>query len=143
MLAHMEYTNSIDIDAEPSRVWEVLSDVERWHEWTESVTSVERHDDGPLQVGSTATVKQPKLRPADFEVTVVEPGRRFEWVSKAPGVTSVGDHIVDPRPGGGSRATLVLRQTGLATPVIKLLFGGLIRRYVEMEAAGLKRRSEG
>ena len=142
MLSHMQYEQSIDIDAPPERVWEILADVERWPEWTESMTTVERTDDGPFGVGSTATVKQPRLRPADFVVTTFEPGRSFEWESKAPGVTSIGDHRVESRAGGGSTATLVLKQKGLAAPLIALLFGGLIRRYVKMEAEGLKRRSE-
>ena len=142
MLTHMDYEISIDIDAPPERVWAVLSDVERWHEWNESVMSVERLDDGPLGVGSRAVVKQPRLRPAEFEVTAFEPGRSFAWTSKAPGVTSVGDHRVEPRGEGGSTATLVLRQTGLVAPIIAVLFGRLIRSYVQMEGNGLKRRAE-
>ena len=143
MLTHMQYEQQIDIDADPERVWGVLSDVERWPEWTESMTSVERLDAGPLAVGSKALVKQPRLRPAEMRVTSLEPGRSFEWQNSAPGVTTVGDHRIEPRAGGGSTVKLVLRQTGFAAPVIRLLFGGLIRRYVEMEAHGLKRRSEG
>jgi len=142
MLTHMQYEQQIDIEADPDRVWAILADVERWPEWTESMTTIERLDDGPLAVGSRAQVKQPRLRPAEMEVTSLEPGRSFEWQNSAPGVTTVGDHRIEPRPGGGSTVTLVLRQTGFAAPVIRLLFGGLIRRYVEMEAQGLKRRAE-
>ena len=38
----MELTRSIDIDAPPGIVWEVWSDIARWHEWTASITSIDR-----------------------------------------------------------------------------------------------------
>ena len=40
----------------------MLSDVERWSEWTSTVTPAKRLDDGPLGVGSQARIEQPKIR---------------------------------------------------------------------------------
>ena len=64
-----DFSISVDVQAPPSAVWAVMSDVERWHEWTASITSVTRLDPGPLAIGARAHVRQPKLRPADFIVT--------------------------------------------------------------------------
>jgi len=33
-----DYSISVQIDAPPEQVWPVMSDVERWHEWTPTVT---------------------------------------------------------------------------------------------------------
>lgn len=49
---------TIDIHASPGRVWAVMSDIERWHEWTASITTVQRLDEGQIGVGSKARVKQ-------------------------------------------------------------------------------------
>ena len=138
----MKIEQVIDIAAPPDRVWAVMSDVERWPEWTASVRRVERLDQGPFAVGSRARVRQPRLPAATWTVTALEPGRSFEWQSPAPGLLSVGGHRVEPAENQTSRVTLSLTWSGLLTPVMRLLFGKLSQRYVTMEAQGLKRRCE-
>ena len=44
----MEFVRRIDIDAPMDVAWAVMSDGERWPEWTASVTSVRRLDKGPV-----------------------------------------------------------------------------------------------
>ena len=63
-----DFKISADINATPERVWEVLSDGERWAEWTPSVTAVELLDK-PLRVGGRALIQQPELPPAKFRIT--------------------------------------------------------------------------
>ena len=48
----MDFDISVDIAAQPDVVWAVISDTERWHEWTESVRGIRLLDKGPLRVGS-------------------------------------------------------------------------------------------
>ena len=45
-----------DIGAPPSRVWDVMVDVERWHEWTQSITSIKRKDSGPFSSNSDGDI---------------------------------------------------------------------------------------
>ena len=132
---------SVDIAAPPERVWAVMSDVERWHEWTASIRSVRLRDGGPLAVGSRALIRQPKLPPARWRVSLLEPGRRFDWVSTAPGVRVTGVHSVEPTPTG-SRATVGLRYDGPLAWLLESTTRAITLRYLNLEAEGLKRRSE-
>jgi uncharacterized protein YndB with AHSA1/START domain len=136
------FSTAVEIAAPPERVWAVMTDVERWPEWTASTTSVVRNDAGPLRVGSRTRIHQPKLRAADWEVTAVEPGKSFTWVTRSPGVSVTGYHAVEAA-ARGSRALVSIQFAGLLGPLIGWIMRGLNRRYLEMEAAGLKRRSEG
>jgi uncharacterized protein YndB with AHSA1/START domain len=135
------FSIEVDVDAPPERVWQVMSDVERWPEWTPSVLSVQREDTGPLRVGSRARIRQPKLVRADWEVTALQPGREFTWITRSPGVVVTARHAVEPT-GRGTRATLSIRYDGLLGPVVAWLTRGINDRYLGLEAAGLKRRSE-
>ena len=132
---------STEIAAPPARVWDVMSDVERWHEWTPSITSITRLDDGPFGVGSRALVQQPGLPQATWEVTAFEPERGFTWVSTAPGVRVSGHHFAEPTPGG-SRATLSVELQGMLSSLLALVTGKITEQYIALEASGLKARSE-
>ena len=136
------YETSINIAATTDKVWFAIEDVERWPRWTASMTSVERLDRGPLARGSRARVKQPKLPPVVWTVTDLEPRRSFTWTATNPGITSVADHQLSPGPGNTVNVRLSVRQTGPLAPLLGLLASGLTRRYVNMEAEGLKRYCE-
>jgi len=137
----MEFQISVDIDAPPDVVWPVMSDGERWHEWTASITSVRLLDKGPLRIGSRALIRQPRFPPAVWKVTALEPGRRFVWRSGMPGMWVYGDHSVEPIPTG-TRATLRLTYEGLLARLMGRMTRGITLRYLNLEASGLKRRSE-
>jgi hypothetical protein len=119
-----------------------MTDVERWPEWTASISDVECLGGGPFDVGSQFRVRQPRLPVAVWTVTVLEKNRYFEWQALAPGLRSMGGHRVDAMSLNSARVTLTLNWSGWLAPLIRLLYAGLARRYVETEAAGLKRRCE-
>jgi uncharacterized protein YndB with AHSA1/START domain len=135
------FTVAVSINAPPERVLAVLCDVERWPEWTPTMTSVQRLDHGPFGIGSSARIVQPKLRPAVWQVTELDKNRSFTWVARAPGVRMKAAHFVEPE-GDGSRAALSFEFSGLLGPVLSRIYRGLIQQYVATEAKGLKQRSE-
>lgn len=118
-----------------------MLDVERWHEWTPSITAIRCLGRGPFAVGSRALVRQPRFPPALWTVTDLQPGREFTWVSTAPGLRVAGIHRAEAAPGG-TRATLAVVISGLFAPPWAWLTGDLTQRYIAAEATGLKARSE-
>ncbi len=74
----MDIERIVDIAAPPEKVWTVVTDIERWSEWTTSVTSVELLSRALLNSGSQARIRQPRLPVMVWKVTAFEPGRYFE-----------------------------------------------------------------
>jgi uncharacterized membrane protein len=133
--------HAVTVAAPPERVWEVLTEVERWPERISTVDSVERLDDGPLRVGSRTRLQQPRLPEAVWTVTDVDEGRSFTWESRSRGVAISADHVVEPH-GTATRLTLSVGLSGPLAPIGWLMTRGLTRRYVETEAASIKRVAE-
>ncbi len=138
----MRFETSREIAADPAAVWAVWTDVEHWPDWTASMTSVHRLDTGEFTVGSRARVKQPGIRAMVWTVTESQPGRSFNWASRTLGSKMVASHILTPGPDGTLSAQLVVEQTGPLAGVLGLLAGAQIRRYLELEADGIKRLCE-
>lgn len=138
----VEYEQVIDIQAPADAVWEVLSAVERWPDWTASVHSAQLLDGGGLRPGQRARLRQPGLPVAVWTVERVEHGRTFTWRSDVTGLSSVGEHTVETVGPASSRVVLRLVHRGVLTAVVRLLYARLIRRYVRLEAEGLKRECE-
>jgi uncharacterized protein YndB with AHSA1/START domain len=135
-----DFSITVDIAAPPERVWAVISDVERWSEWTPTITRIERLDQGPLAVGSRASIRQPKLPPVVWQVSELLEGRSFTWVTQSPGVSVIAKHSVEPA-GQGARATLSIRFSGLLGSLVARWTRGLNERYLALEAEGLRARS--
>ena len=137
----MRFEAAIDVAAPAQRVFDVYTDVERWPEWTDSVTSVQLLDTGPLRVGSRARIKQPRLPTAEWEVVELVPGQSFSWTARGPGIRTTGHHLVSGRDGPVT-VTAALEQAGPLGPVLGLMTKRLTERYLQMEVRGLKARCE-
>ena len=138
----MRFEESIDIDAQHERVWEVLSDLEAWPRRIETVDVVELLTPAPMSKGSRVRLKQPKLPEGTWDITVWDAPSYFEWRQKSGGITSVAGHRVEMLEEGRSRLTLSLDMRGPLIPVIGLFYRGLTNRYMTIEAEGMKRAAE-
>jgi uncharacterized membrane protein len=133
----------IDIDAPPQQVFAVLCDVERWPQWTPTMSSVQRLDQGAFAVGSSVRVHQPKLRATVWKVTEIQPQRNFTWVTRSPGLRMQAGHLVEPSgSGSGSRVSLTFEISGILAGLVARMYGALIEEYVRTESQKLKQHCE-
>lgn len=138
----MRLDRTVAIAASRQRVWDVMSDVVRWSEWTASITEIRPLDGEKLALGSRVETRQPHLPCAIWRVTDFKPGEGFVWESRAPGARTVGGHWITAEDGAICGVLVTVDQTGLLAATIRPFVSPLTRRYMEMEAAGLKRRCE-
>ena len=138
----MKVTDGVLIDASIERVWDVFSDAERWPEWTASVTSLTLIEGSRVAVGTRVRIKQPRFPHLVWEVTEVEPGVSWTWVSTSPGARTAATHILSSRGPASTHVVQIIEQTGPLGVLVGRLTRRLTRRYLTMEAAGLKQRVE-
>ncbi|HKO33794.1 MAG TPA: SRPBCC family protein [Candidatus Limnocylindria bacterium] len=138
----MRFEKSIDIEAPQHRVWEVLSDLEAWPQRIETVDIVELLTPAPITRGSRVRLKQPKLPEGTWDVTVWDAPSYFEWTQKTGGTTSIAGHRVEALGDDRARLTLTLDMRGLLIPIMMLFYRDLTKRYMNLEAEGMKRAAE-
>jgi hypothetical protein len=140
-----ELHTTIDIEATPEIVWEILTDLGRWADWNPFITSSE----GRPVVGEKLVNRMvpPGGKAMTFKprVTVIEDATTFEWLGRLvlPGVFD-----------GRHRFELVATPTGGTRLVQAESFGGVLVRFLrksldtqtlqgfELMNAALKTRAE-
>ena len=133
------YERAIRIDAPPAAVWAVMSDVEKWSDWTPTIVSIVKDSGGALAQGMTAHVTVKGRSVSVWGVTELVPERSFTWETAAgPGLRVAAGHTIVP-VDGGSRVTLTMTAHGPAAPVVSWLVRRLTRSNVDIEAESLKR----
>lgn len=134
--------DSVEIDAPAQLVWEVFSDVQRWPEWTASVTSLLGKDGANLAVGKRFSIKQPGMSKLVWKVTEIDRGSSWTWVQRSPGVLVTARHWVTAQPGGRTLVRQQLEQRGVLGALVGRMMIKKTKRFLELEAQGLKARSE-
>jgi uncharacterized membrane protein len=134
--------DGVEIDAPPQLVWDVFTDVEHWPDWTASVTSLVGLEAATLAVGRRFAIKQPGMSKLVWKVTEIEPGRSWTWVQSSPGVRVTARHDVIAQPGGRTLVRQRLDQRGVLGALVGRLMVKKTKRFLELEAQGLKARSE-
>lgn len=76
-----------------------------------------------------------------WTITELEPMRTFTWVAGQPGLRLTAVHRIDDVTDH-VRTTLEFVMTGPLAWLGSLLAGSRVRRYLDMESAGLKRAAE-
>lgn len=137
----MNFTEQITTTAGRADAWSALTAVTTWPDWTPSMRVVEPLDSPAIVVGHRFRITQPGLPRIVWTVSEVREGESFEWTAKSPGVHSTAFHRLADSPGG-TLITIGIAQTGPLAGLVGALLGAKTRRYLGLEAAGLKAASE-
>ena len=139
------YRTTFAVDAPAEKVWEVLTDFDRWAEWNPSIPSIE----GEPRVGSTVamTLAMPERPSAKVKakLTQVEPGRRLVWDGNIGTDRLFAGHrefLIDPQSDGTVHFTHVEEVSGLLFPLFRAVMGEAIRRHHEGLNDAVKERAE-
>lgn len=131
--------DEILIDSEPQRVWEILTDIDRWPEWQPGVSRARL--EGSLGPGSTFRWRANGL-PIRSTLREVEPTSRVSWEGKAPGTRAV--HVWNLAAQGNQ--TFVQTEESFEGWLPRLVRGAMQRNLETALRGGLeslKRRAEG
>lgn len=134
------YWSTINICESADHIWNIMTDVRHWHEWTPTISAIEPLDDA-FALGSRFRIQQPKLKPSVWTITHMQPSAYFIWETNSPGVKVVAEHRIKPSTEG-CVVTIQVAFSGLMGSIAGLLGGTLTKQYLEMECAGLKGRAE-
>lgn len=137
----MTIEDTIHILAPTEVVWAVTEDIERWPEWTPTVTAARRLDEGSFGLGSVARIKQPAQPASDWTVTAYEREERFTWETRRLGLRMAASHQVHGDASGTSN-TLRIEASGVVAVVLWPVLRIAIRRALKKENRGLKARCE-
>jgi uncharacterized membrane protein len=139
----MKTTSTIEIDAPASIVWDVFTDVERWPAWTASVEQIVPLDAPALALGNRFEIKQPRLPKVVWEVSAIEPGVSWTWRARSAGNTTYASHEVVRQAPNHTLVRQRIEQRGPIGVAVGVLMLRLTKRYLDLEAQGLKACSEG
>lgn len=87
----------IIIEAQPSKVWQSLTDINKWPEWQENVVSA--HLNGDFKEGTTFDWKAGGLS-FSSKIHTCKPLNYFGWTGKTIGASAIHNWTIKPIPNG-------------------------------------------
>jgi hypothetical protein len=135
---------SVDIDAPPSVVWDVLVDLEAWADWNPFIVS----SSGSVAVGEQLTnrMEPPGGKGMTFKprVTEVVDQQVFEWLGRLglPGIFDGRHRFELSEQGGQTRLEHTEAFSGLLVPFMRGSLDGQTLPGFEAMNAALKARAE-
>lgn len=138
MAATVSSTRSIEIDAPPELVWNVLTAFAEWPRWNPDVKSMAV--EGPLEPGTTFRWK---AGPGTIVSTLeeVDAPRSVRWRGRTMSIKALHRYRLEPRDGG----THVETEESFSGVLARLLRGSLqktLDRSLEQGLEHLKREAE-
>lgn len=140
----MELRTEIEIDAAPSRVWQVLLDFERYAEWNPFITSIAGKAERDAKLSVTLGLSDGRQVHESPSIIVLEPESELRWsLVKLHRRFLTLEHFFLLRPSGDARTRLIhgANVQGLFVKLAGQTLTLATRASVGMNAA-LKKRVE-
>jgi uncharacterized protein YndB with AHSA1/START domain len=141
--ADRELRAEVVVSAPPARVWELLSDLRRMHEWSPELVAMLPLKPGGLRPGQWylgLNRRKAVVWPTRSVVAVLEPGRTLAWDTRSSGARWVWE--LEPDDSGGTRLVhrrpVPQRLTLLSRLFAPVALGGSEEHADELEA-GMRR----
>ena len=133
---------TIQIDAPPTDVWAVLTDLSRYREWN----PLFREASGQVAVGNRIRLRSVhpangRLMTVKPKITVAAPGAELRWASSLPGIISGEHSFLLAAADGGTRLTQSENFRGLLTAFSGKTLARAETSFQELNEA-LKKRAE-
>jgi hypothetical protein len=139
------YQTTFEINASASRVWQVLTDLERYAEWNPQIPSAS----GRLEVGQRIRLRLalPARPTLDLSAIIeeVQPDRLLTWrgyVVRPSLFEGYRKFAIQPIDGGRSSVTHVEDIHGVFGPLFSVLMGAAVAKSQQMLNAALRARAE-
>jgi hypothetical protein len=144
--ATIRFTNSIEINATPQRIFDIFEDGESWPVWAPVIRKVTWTSPKPFGVGTTRSVDTQGDITGYEEFIAWEHGKRMAFrfnESSKPGMDAFGEDYIVETTANGCRVTwtVAMSPTGISRvvmpvfkPVMKLVFGKFLKnlkKYAE------------
>jgi len=142
-------TTSIQIEAPPEVVFELLTDVPRWPEHFPAIQKIEMLTDGPVWVGTRFRETRRMFgREAteEMEIAEIEPRKRFGLSAHSHGTGYLTMHTLTPTQGGTHLALEFIATPRSTAAKVLAPFSGLmmkpLRRCLEEDLEALRQTCE-
>jgi len=137
--------SEIEIAAPASRVWKILTDLERYPDWNPFTPRVDSTLELGAEVHLHTRLRGEQLAHRVETVTEHVPGERICWGMKMGArfvLAAERRQVLTPLEADRTRYVTDDTITGMLTPVVTAFWGEAIQRGFDGVAAALKKRAE-
>lgn len=127
--------HSVEISRRPEDVFAYVTDVSRFTEWQDAVVSARVIDEGPMRVGSKATMTRRvgnRQQTLTTELTSYDPPRAYAFRGTDGPIRPIGKGVLDP-VGDGQRTRFTFEIDFEGHGIGKLLVPLVVRRQARTE----------